>query len=75
MNWEIRINPCVKRIASGTLLYSTGSSAWCFVMTYKGVMGCGREEREREGVYIWLIHFIVQQELTQCSIVKQLYLN
>ena len=37
MNWEIRIDiltlPCVKQIASGNLLYSTGSSAWCSVMT------------------------------------------
>ena len=37
MNCEIRINkytlPWVKLIASGNLLYSTGSSAWCSVMT------------------------------------------
>ena len=37
MNWEIRIDiytlPCVKEIASGNLLYSPGSSAWCSVMT------------------------------------------
>ena len=37
MNWEIRFNlstlPCVKYIASGNLLYCTGSSAWCSVMT------------------------------------------
>ena len=36
-NWEIRIDiytlPCVKLIASGNLLYSTGSSAQCSVMT------------------------------------------
>ena len=36
MNWEIRfdINTllCVKQIASGNLLYSTGSSSWCSVM-------------------------------------------
>ena len=36
MNWEIRIGintlPCEKSIASGNLLYSTGSSAWCSVM-------------------------------------------
>ena len=37
MNWEIRIDidtlPCVKQIANGILLYSTGKSAWCSVMT------------------------------------------
>ena len=37
MNWEIGIDiytlPCVKQIASGNLLYSTGSSAWCSVAT------------------------------------------
>ena len=27
--------PCVKQMASGNLLYSTGSSAWCSVMTSK----------------------------------------
>ena len=36
-NWEIRFDintlPCVKEIASGNLLDSTGSSAWCSVMT------------------------------------------
>ena len=36
-NWEggtdIYTPPCVKQIASGKLLYSTGSSAWCSVMT------------------------------------------
>ena len=37
MNWEIGIDicalPCVKQIASGNLLYNTGSSAWCSMMT------------------------------------------
>ena len=36
-SWEIRFDintlPCVKKIASGKLLYSTGSSARCSVMT------------------------------------------
>ena len=39
-NWEIRFDinilPCVKQIASGNLLYSTGSSAQCSVMTQVG---------------------------------------
>ena len=39
--------PCVKYIASGKLLYSTGSSAWWSVMTQRGgAGGLG------EGVYI-----------------------
>ena len=39
MNWEIVIDiytpsiPCIKQITSGKLLQSTGSSAWCSVMT------------------------------------------
>ena len=37
MNWEIRFDintlPCVKYISSGKLLYSTGSSAQCSVVT------------------------------------------
>jgi len=37
MNWEIGIDiytlPYVKQIANGKLLQSTGSSAWCSVMT------------------------------------------
>ena len=36
-NWEIRTDiyalPCVKEMAHGKLLYSTGSSAWRSVMT------------------------------------------
>ena len=36
-NWEMRIDiytlPCVKQTASGKLLYSTGSSARCSVVT------------------------------------------
>ena len=45
MNWEIGTDtytpPCVKEIASGNLLYSTGSSAQCSVMG-----GGGREVQE-----------------------------
>ena len=36
-NWEIRFDintlSCVKKIAGGNVLYSTGSSAQCSVMT------------------------------------------
>ena len=39
-NWEIKIDiytlPCVKQIARENLLQSTGSSAQCSVMTYRG---------------------------------------
>ena len=71
-NWEIRIDiytlPCVKQIASGNLLYSTGSSSWCSVVTYMGGMGVGVEGRsKREGIYVYiqLIPFIVEQKLTE----------
>ena len=69
MNWEIRFDintlPCVKQRASGNRLYSTGSSAQCSVMTQMGEGGRGRSKREGIQVYIQLIHFIVQQKLTQ----------
>ena len=70
MNWEIRFDintlPCVKQIASGNLLYSTGSSAQCFVTTQRDEIGRvgGRLNREGIYVYIQLIHIIVQQKLT-----------
>ena len=66
--------PCVKQLASGKLLYSTGSSAWCSMVTQMGWDGggMGRDfQRERiyicvcVCIYIQLIHFIVQQNLTQ----------
>ena len=50
MNRKSRIyiytQPCVKQIASGKLLSSTGSSARCSVMTQRSVMGRGREVPE-----------------------------
>ena len=70
MNWEIRIDiytlPCVKQTASGTLLYSTGSSAQCSVMTERSGMGGMQGRLKRKGTYacIWLIHFVVQKKLT-----------
>ena len=43
MNWEIGIDiqtlPCLKQLAIGRLLYSTGSSAQCSVGTGMGGMG------------------------------------
>ena len=43
MNWAIRFDInillCVKSIASGNLLYSTGSSARCSVMDWRDRAG------------------------------------
>ena len=43
INWEIGIDiytlSCVKQLASGNMLYSTGSSARCSVMTWLGGIG------------------------------------
>ena len=71
MSWEssadIRTLPCVKYLANGKLLDSTGSSAPCSVMTWRNGMGSvgGRLNKEKIYVYIWLIHVVVQQKLTQ----------
>ena len=55
INWEIRTDvytlPCVKQIASRKVLYSTGSSVQCSVMTWRGRMGVGRSLK-REWIYI-----------------------
>ena len=57
MNWEIRIDvytlPCVKLIASGKLLHSTGRSARCSVMTRWVGWGVG-ERSKREGIYVYI---------------------
>ena len=54
MNWENTIDtdtlPCIKQRASGKLLYSTGSSAWCSVMTQRG--GRGGEGRFKRREYM-----------------------
>ena len=53
MNWEAETHiytlPCVKQIASGKLLYSTGSSAQCSVMTQRGGEGDGGGREAQEG--------------------------
>ena len=41
----------VKQLASGKLLYSTGSSALCSVMTDRGGMG---KRCRREGLYVYV---------------------
>ena len=56
------------KIASGKLLFSTGSSAWCCDDLEGSDGGNGVERRtKRVGIYVftWLIHFVVQQKLTQ----------
>ena len=47
------VPPCIKQIAGGNLLGSSGSSAGCSVVTWMGGMGCwmGRKSR-REGIYV-----------------------
>ena len=72
--------PYVKQIASGKLLYDTGSSAQCSVTTQRGRMGSGVRERfKREGtyVYLWLIYISGPQKPTQhCKgIIFQLKIN
>ena len=71
-NWEssieIYILPYVKLIASGKLLYNTGSSSQCSMTTYRSGMGWGvRRMFKREGTYahLWLIHIVVRQKPTQ----------
>ena len=44
--------PCVKQAASGKLLCTTGSSAWCSGMTRRDGMGVRAGGRfEKEGMY------------------------
>ena len=54
MNWEVKIDIytvlCVRQTASRKLLYSTGSSAWCSVMSWR--VG-GREVQKEEDRYVY----------------------
>ena len=56
MDWECSIDiytlPGVKQIASGNVLFSPGSSAQCFLMTFRG--GVGWMGGSLEGGDIWL---------------------
>ena len=69
-NWESSNDLCtlsrVKQVISGNLLYSTGSSAWYSVMTWR-CDGAGRwREALREGIYILTVDcIIVLQKPTQ----------
>ena len=54
----------VKQIASGKLLYNTGSSTWGSLTTWRGGMGWGlggRFKREETHVHFKLIHVVVWQ--------------
>ena len=68
MNWEIRIDiytlPCVKQTASGTLLYSTGSSAQCSVMTERSGIGGEKGMLRREGTYVYLYPYNTVKQLS-----------
>ena len=58
--------PCVKQIANGSLLYSTGSSARCSVMTCKGAMWgwCeGGPRRGRGDICISVSHSVMSNSL------------
>ena len=63
--------PCVKYLASGKLLYNTGSLTLCSVMTERVGMGVvmGRNAPEGESMYVYLqlIHVVVQQKPTHCK--------
>jgi len=83
MNWEHNIDTytllCVKLIASGNLLYNTGSSTGALGQPRRvGWDGSGKGfVREGTYVYLWLIHVDVSQKPTQhCkAIILQLKIN
>ena len=58
-------------MASGKQAHSTGRSALCFVTTWRGGIGRVEGREMQEGgdmgiyVYVKLIHFVIQQKLTQ----------
>ena len=63
-------------MASGNLLYSTGSSAWCSVMTsrcgMRGKWEGGSRQRGYKSTYSW---FMLLSSRKQHNISKQLYSN
>ena len=65
MNWETGIHIYtllyIKQITNENLLYGPGNSALCSAVTYMG----RKSEKEEAYVYVWTIHFAVQQKLTQ----------
>ena len=66
MRWEIAADiytlVCAKQVSDKILLDSTGSSTPCSMVTCMG-----RQSKKRSCIHIYkeLIHFVVQQELTQ----------
>ena len=67
VTWKL-ILPYVRQIASGNLLYDSGSSNQDSVTTQRGGMGWevgGRFKREGTYVYLWLISADVQQKTTK----------
>ena len=56
---------CVKQIASGKLLYNTGSSAQCSVMTQRdGVVGWKAQEGEHICIHITDTHWSTEETNT-----------
>ena len=71
---DIYTLPCVKQMAREKLLHSTGSSAWCSVMTERGWDGMGGVQEDR------CIHIAKSRGCTAANciavyhnIIKQLY--
>ena len=64
MNWETGIDiytlPCIKEIADKNLLYSTGNSTQCSVVTSMG----RKSKRGDIWIHIAYMYFSVQQKLT-----------
>ena len=66
-----------KQRANESLLYSTGNSTRCSVITYMG----RKSKKEEVYVYIWLTHSTVQQKITRhgkaavlCNLFKRRHL-
>jgi len=58
---------CVKQITNEDLLYNSGNSARCSVLTSVG------KKSQKEGIYVKLIHLLYSRN--EYNIVKQLYPN
>ena len=68
--------PCIKQIASGNLLYSTGSSAWCSMLTQMSGLGVGLEGGPRGRGYMYTYcGFTLLHSRNEQNIIKQLYAN
>ena len=79
MNWENSIDVCrrhcVKRTASGELLYNTGSSAWSPVMPLRAGMRWGGKLKTEGGVCVYMGLTQAVYSRDQHSIMKKLYSN